>query len=143
MADSGYFDSWKLNTGTIDGKSCAGAYYRFSWTSEEASHGTTTVSWQLHGKGRSASPKKLENTIDLDLYNGSAKVKDLYTITDSDGDAQTSFNDYLRASGTFNISHSANGAATFTIKMNVSIWILLHILKRKHLHLTPINLIAP
>lgn len=120
MASSGTIKSWVLNTGTISGNSCAGAYYSFEWTSSKKSAGVTTVSWNLYGRGRTSSPTKLENEIYLDVVKNGATTR-LYTLSDSNGTEQTSFKNYLRASGSFDVTHS-NGAGSFTINMKVDIY---------------------
>ena len=121
MATSGSFESWKLTYGslTVNGeeRSTAGAYYYFSWSSSEKSNGITTVSWELWGKGRSSSPTKLNNSIDL-TYGSTT----LYTLRGGSSDAETKFNNYKRASGSFDVTHAADGSASFKIGMNVSIW---------------------
>lgn len=121
MASSGTIKSWVLNTGTLNGNSCAGAYYSFEWTSSVKSAGVTTVSWKLYGRGRTSSPTLLENEIYLDVVINGTTTR-LYTLPDSNGTAETSFNNYLRTSGSFNVTHASDGSGSFTINMKVDIY---------------------
>ena len=121
MASSGTIKSWVLNTGSISGNSCKGAYYSFEWSSQSAGAGVTLVSWNLYGRGRTSSPTKLENGIHLDVVANGTTTR-LYTLDDSDGTAQTSFKNYLRTSGSFYVYHGSDGSGSFTINMNVKIY---------------------
>lgn len=121
MASSGTIKSWVLNTGSISGNSCVGAYYSFEWSSQSAGAGVTLVSWNLYGRGRTSTPKKLENGIHLDVVANGTTTR-LYTLDDSNGTEQTSFNNYLRTSGSFYVYHGSDGSGSFTINMNVMIY---------------------
>lgn len=124
MASYGSLSSWELGYVLVDGKNAAGAYYSFEWTSSKKSNGVTTVSWNLYGKGRTSSPKTLHSSIDLDLYIGESK-SDLWTVTDKT--TPTRFEENSEGEGTlicgnsFDITHSADGTASFTVKMKVTI----------------------
>ena len=121
MASSGTIKSWVLNTGSISGNSCVGAYYSFEWSSQSAGAGVTLVSWNLYGRGRTSSPTKLENGIHLDVVANGTTTR-LYTLDDSNGTEQTSFKNYLRTSGSFYVYHGSDGSGSFTINMNVMIY---------------------
>lgn len=125
MASSGTATSW---VSTYDDGQGGGAYYSFEWTSTKTSPGVTTVSWALYGKGRTSSPRWLNNVCYIDIINNGTTTR-IYTlewkVDQSFGDGtNTSFNPShdksLRTTGSFIINHDSSGAASFDIKIQFS-----------------------
>lgn len=133
MATSGIAKSWVVPNGRVtdEGNSYAGAYYSWEWTSAVKSPGVTTVTWKLYGRGRpDVSPRWLLNECYIDAtYNGS--TTQIYTLpwaqNQSVGNGtNTCFYDgsakAYRTTGSFDVNHDVNGAASFTIKIKASMW---------------------
>lgn len=107
MAMSGSLDSKKDGT--------YGGYWRFSWTAKKTSTpGKTTVSWTLSSLGRSASPKWLatqgEVVINGVTYNLASFSEESNLVDYSQGSQKT---------GSFTLTHAANGTASFTVKFSI------------------------
>lgn len=132
MATSGIVKSWTTPSGstTAEGKSYAGAYFSWEWTSKQTAKGQTTVTWTLYGKGRTASPSWLSNSCKIDIvHNGVTttirntaweKNHNWNTGENCSFDASSTYS--KRASDSFVIQHDSNGAATFTVNMTVAIY---------------------
>ena len=126
MASSGIIKSWTVPSGsyTDGGNSYAGAHYSFEWTSTYKSPGVTTVSWNLYGRGRYSTPSQLYHRIRCNLtVNGSTTSLFSADYLSGATDAQHSFKDKLKASGSFDVTHTAlSGAGSFTIAMSLAVY---------------------
>lgn len=122
MASSGTATSWISTYEDIQG---GGAYYNFEWISTKTSPGVTTISWKLYGKGRTSTPRWLQNICYIDIINNGTTTR-IYTL-EWDGNqsfedgTNTSFNassdKSFRDSGTFTINHDSSGEASFDIQI--------------------------
>ena len=133
MAMSGYCDSWKVPSGkvTTDGKSYAGAFYRWSWTATHISANETRIDWSLQGRGRTSSPTWLVNECYVTINGGGNSNKQIYALpwdtnqTGTEG-VNTSFNHNSdvsqRDTGSFTVKHSGTGTTSVTVTMKVSIY---------------------
>lgn len=102
----------------------AGAHWSFEWTSTKKSTGVSTVSWSLYTRGRSVSPTWLETGCWLSVgYNG--KTTQVYAGEHTSGEDCSFVNKY-RKSGTFDVTHNANGYASFTVNFEVYIYEAAH-----------------
>lgn len=117
MASSGTLTSWKTTGTTSEGNSYAGAHYSFEWTSSVKSPGVTTVTWNLYSRGRTTSPAQLwhniyvntiVNGVTTNIYTGNFAASG-YTV------AQYSFKNQFRTSGTFDVTHAADGTGSFQV----------------------------
>ena len=122
---SGVVKSWITPSGSItqDGKSYAGAYWSFEWSSSKVSAGVTKIDWVLYTKGRSESPTLLSTSCLLKITGSDGTSKTLY---DKGGDTGTGTSCYFtgvqQSSGSFNISHKTDGSASFDVYFRVHMW---------------------
>ena len=106
------------------GSTGAGAHWSFEWTSIKKSAGVSTVSWNLYTRGRSSSPTWLDTGCWLTVTKNGTTTK-LYTADGLSG-SDSSFDNKWRASGSFDVTHSASGAGSFTINFEVYIYEYAH-----------------
>ena len=91
------------------------AAWVFRWTAVKSGQGISTVHWTLTKEGRSTSPTWLKTHCALTI-NSETK----YYEAKENGqtmDNSWSFNNNLRASGDFTITHSNDGAGNFTVSL--------------------------
>ena len=87
-----------------------GAYFSFEWTAtQNTTARTSTVSWNMYGRGRSSSPTYIASNYYLSI-DGS----EVSALTGSwDGSSKFSFNNAKKDSGSFTVYYNDNGKASF------------------------------
>lgn len=101
-----------------------GAHWSFEWTSTKKSAGVSTVSWSLYTRGRTSSPTWLETGCWLTVGKNGTTTQ-IYAKEHTSG-ADCSFSDKFRASGSFDVTHTASGYASFTVNFEVYIYEYAH-----------------
>ena len=119
---SGTIKSYTLPSNHYSGG--GGAHWSFEWTSTKKAAGVSTVSWNLYTRGRYSSPTWLETGCWMSVSKNGTTTQ-LYSGSNFSG-SENSFKDKWRASGTFDVTHNANGYASFTINFEVFIYEYAH-----------------
>ena len=102
-----------------------GAYWSFEWTAQATStKGRTKVSYNIYRRGRRSSPTWLATDCDISAYyNGSwhSLLSTGRRTPGSTSDNGCSFANVKETSGSFTVTHNADGSGSFSIQISAYI----------------------